>query len=216
MPSLDSPIHLENLKLSYERGGTDEQTIYGIEWGDPNEIPFLRFCRDQYIQPYINNSHVALEIGPGGGRWTRYLLSFHRIFVVDLHIELLSELQKKFKVPHLIPVHNSGTDFPGIPPQSIDYVFSFGVFVHLDRDIIDSYLKSLIHIVKDNANIIIQYSDKNKIEAVNNITFSDNNPDVMRKMVTDAGFMVLEENLTVLPHSSIMRFRKRLPTETSF
>jgi len=216
MPSLDSPIHLIMLRDSYKRGDTTDQKLYGLEWGDPNDRPFLKYCRDQYIQPYINLSHAALEIGPGGGRWTRYFLSFNRIYVVDYHQELLNELKKKFHVPHLIPILNSGSDIPGIPANSIDYVFSFGVFVHLDRPLIEAYLQSLYPIVKSDANIVIQYSDKRKLEAKNEITFSENNPDQMRDMVTAAGYMVLEENLTMLPHSSIMRFRKRRDDERSY
>lgn len=216
MPSLDSPIHLQMLRDSYKRGDTDEERAYGLEWGDPNERPFLKLCRDQFIQPYIRLDHTALEIGPGGGRWTRYLLSFRRVFVVDFHAELLAELAKKFQVPHLIPIHNSGTDFPGVPGASVDYVFSFGVFVHLDAPIIRAYLASLLPIVTDEANIVIQYSDKTKGEAKREPSFSENDPEAMRRIVTEAGFFIVEENLTALPHSSIMRFRKRRSDERSF
>jgi phospholipid N-methyltransferase len=201
---------------AFKRDNTDENKIYGIQWGDPNQQPFLRFCREQYIQPYVNLGHTALEIGPGGGRWTRYLLSFQRLFVIDPHKELLVELTRKFQVPHLVAVQNSGTDLPGIPANSIDFIFSFGVFVHLDVPIIAEYLRSLLTVVKESANIVIQYSDKTKPRARRNLTFSENSPDIMRKMVTKAGYLILEENLTMLPHSSIMRFRKRRPGEISF
>jgi hypothetical protein len=213
MPSLDTTVHLDMLRDSYKRGDTKAEKFYGIEWGDPNGIVFLKFIRDQYVKPYINPDHVALEIGPGGGRWTRYLLSFQHVFVVDIHAELLDELAKKFVVPHLHPVLNKGTDFPDIPENSIDFVFSFGVFVHLDKWIIEAYLKSLLPIVKDSANIVIQYSDKTKALAKKERAFSENTPDEMRRMVTDAGYAVLEENLTALPHSSIMRFRKKYKDE---
>src|SRR5438309_1580474 len=108
MPSLDTALHRNMLAGSYARGETNEQTLYGMQWGDPNEVPFLRFVRDQYIAPYLNFDHVALEIGPGGGRWTRYLLSFRKVIVVDYHRELLDELAKNFAVSHLTPIQNSG------------------------------------------------------------------------------------------------------------
>ena len=216
VPSLDSPIHLQMLRNSYKRGDTDEARFYGQEWGDPNDRPFLKLIRDQFIQPYINLDHTALEIGPGGGRWTRYLLSFRRVFVVDLHQELLDELAKKFRVPHLIPIRGNGTDLTGIEPASIDYLFTFGVFVHLDAPIIAGYLRALFPIAKETANLVIQYSDKRKPEAARERSFSENDPDRMRRMITDAGFIVVEENLTALPHSSVVRFRKRREGEQSF
>jgi len=69
--------------------------IYGLGWGDPDVIPPLRFIRDQYVFPYVNAEHNAVEIGPGGGRWTRYLLGFGKLYVVDYHSELLKELQRE-------------------------------------------------------------------------------------------------------------------------
>jgi hypothetical protein len=208
MPSLTDPIHLNMLQNSYKSGEPQRLGFYGLQWGDPNSAPSLKFIRDRYILPYINFDHTAIEIGPGGGRWTRYLFCFRSLYVVDHHQELLDELTKTFKAPNLSLIKNSGTDFPGIPENSIDFAFSFGVFVHLDQDIIRDYLKSLYAIVTDAANIVIQYSDKIKEEAQNNIGFSHNTPDEMRRLVRKMGYTILEENLTVLPHSSIMRFRK--------
>jgi hypothetical protein len=208
MPSLTDPIHLNMLHNSHKSGEPQRLGFYGLQWGDPNCAPSLKFIRDRYILPYINFDHTAIEIGPGGGRWTRYLFSFRSLYVVDHHQELLDELIKTFKAPNLILIKNSGTNFPRIPQNSVDFVFSFGVFVHLDQDIIADYLRCLHPIVTDAANIVIQYSDKTKEDAKNNMGFSQNTLNDMRRLVIKMGYTILEENLTVLPHSSIMRFRK--------
>ena len=99
--------------------------------------------QDQFLLPYVNPDHQAIEIGPGGGRRTRYLLRFGYLYGVDYPRELLDELKGNFKAPHLHLVLNNGTDFPGIPDLSIDFIFSFGVFVHLDVDIIEAYLGNM-------------------------------------------------------------------------
>ena len=195
MPSLTDPIHLNMLGNSYKSGEPQRFGFYGLQWGDPNNVPYLRFIRDTYILPYINFDHTAIEIGPGGGRWTRYLFSFRSLYVVDNHQELLDELIKTFKAPNLILIKNSGTNFPGIPQNSVDFVFSFGVFVHLDQNIIGDYLKCLYPIVTNAANIVIQYSDHTKEEARKNIGFSQNAPDEMRRLVKKMGYTILEENL---------------------
>jgi phospholipid N-methyltransferase len=208
MPSLSDPIHLDMLKSSYRREEPQKLGIYGLQWGDPEANPPLKFIRDRYILPYINFDHEAVEIGPGGGRWTRYLLSFRRLYAVDCHQDLLDELQKSFKTPNLTLIRNSGTDFPGIPPNSIDFVFSFGVFVHLEQDTIIAYLQALYPIVTDRATIVIQYSDKTKEAAKSNPGFGNNTPHDMRRIVAQTGYTILEENVTALAHSSIMRFQK--------
>jgi cyclopropane fatty-acyl-phospholipid synthase-like methyltransferase len=149
-----------------------------------------------------------MEIGPGGGRWTRYLLGFRTLYVVDYHQEMLDELVKTFRVPNLSLIKNSGSDLPGIPPDTVDFVFSFGAFVHLEQDVIRGYLQALRSVVRDSTNIVIQYSDKTKETARHNLGFSQNTPGEMRILVQQTGYCILEENLTALPHSSIMRFRK--------
>ncbi|MGH7341600.1 MAG: class I SAM-dependent methyltransferase, partial [Candidatus Rokuibacteriota bacterium] len=177
-----------------------------LQWGDPETVDPLRFIRDRYVLPYVNPEQTGLEIGPGGGRWTRYLLSFKTLYVVDYHQELLDELRRHFSRPNLVAVKNNGSDFPGVPAHSVQYVFSFGTFVHLELDLISAYLESLRGILAPGANVVIQYSDKTKVMAQVNPGFSDNSPDEMRRMVGDAGYRILEEDLTTMWHSSVVRF----------
>jgi hypothetical protein len=95
---------------------------------------------------------------------------------------------------------------PGVPPTSVDFLFSFGTFVHLDLDIIQGYLANLRAVVRPTAQIVIQYSDKDKPEAQKIAGFSDNDPRRMRAMVESAGYRIEEEDTAILNHSSIMRF----------
>lgn len=180
--------------------------IYGLQWGDPEIVDPLKFVRDRYVLPYVNSGQHAVEIGPGGGRWTRYLLGFGKLYVVDYHTELLDELKKNFNESKMTFIKNNGTDFPNIGEKSIDYLFSFGTFVHLDTDLIDAYLKNMKSILKPGANLVLHYSDKTKIMAQLIESFSDNTPEKMRQMVLSAGYKILEEDLTTMWHSSIIRF----------
>jgi cyclopropane fatty-acyl-phospholipid synthase-like methyltransferase len=103
---------------------------------------------------------TVLEIGPGGGRWTRYLLAARMVYAVDYHQELLDELAVNFRADNLVSIKNNGTDLLGVPPESIDFVFSFGVFVHLDLDLIDAYLRSFKSVLKCGGSVVLQYADK--------------------------------------------------------
>ena len=218
MPSLDTPIHI-NMWREYKRknslvrrlrGAARElifgKKIYGLEWGDPELVEPLRFIRNRYVLPYVSAQDDAVEIGPGGGRWTRYLLGFRRLYVVDYHRELLGEVEKNFGRPNLKFIKNNGCDFPGVPDASIAFVFSFGCFVHFDRYLIQQYLASVARILMPGGNVVIHYSDKTKIMAQINPGFSDNTPAQMRDMIFAAGFRIVEEDLTTMWNGSIVRF----------
>ena len=218
MPDLNTKLHTNMLKAFQWRNSflprffrtlkreISSTHIYGMQWGDPEVVEPLRFIRDQFVLPYVNAQQHAVELGPGGGRWTRYLLGFKRLYVVDYYPELLEELKKNFNKPNMEFIKNNGTDFPGVMEHSIDYLFSFGMIVHLEMDLIETYLKNMRSILKPGANVIIQYSDKTKIMAQRIKIFSDNTPEKMRSMISSAGYKILEEDLTTMWHSSIIRF----------
>ena len=180
--------------------------IYGMEWGDPDRQESLRFVRDRFLLPYLTPDTTAVEIGAGGGRWTRYMLGVKRLYAVDYYQELLDELLTNFPSDVIVPVKNNGDDFPGIPGASIDFIFSFGTFVHLDIPIIDAYLRNIKPLLKPTSNVFIQYSDKRKPAAKRNKGFSDNDPERMRELVSSHGYRIYEEETKRLHHSSMIRF----------
>jgi phospholipid N-methyltransferase len=221
MPDLDTSMHLDTLKRSrldmlkrsrpvrvLSAVGRELRTspLYGLEWGDPEVVPPLGYIRDHYPLPYVKPGQTGLEIGPGGGRWTRYMLGFDRLYAVDYHAEVLKETGRYFSKPNVVMIANNGTDFPGIDAQSVDFAFSFGVFVHLEPHLITGYLDNLHGILKPEANVVIQYSDMTKVMAQQHPGFVYNTPEIMRSMVTEAGYRILEEDLTSLWHSDIVRF----------
>ena len=218
MPDLNTSIHLDMWRRHKARHSflrrmrrairdvLSPRELYGLQWGDPEVFPPLAFVRDRYVLPYVDPRKVAVEVGPGGGRWTRYLLGFRELYVVDYHAELLQELRKHFSRPNMKFVKNNGCDFPGIPESVADFIFSFGCFVHLDADLIERYLSNMRQLLKPGGNVVIQYSDKSKVMARINPNFSENTPDRMRQMVGDSGFRILEEDLTTMWNSSLIRF----------
>jgi cyclopropane fatty-acyl-phospholipid synthase-like methyltransferase len=179
---------------------------YGMEFGDVDAVPPLNYVREHFLKPYVNPDHVALEIGPGGGRWARYLVGFRHLYLVDYHQQILDELKRNVSGRHLTFIKNNGTDFPEVPEGSVDYLFSFGAFVHFDIPLIEGYLKNMRAILRPGGNAVIQYADQTKVMARINPGFSDNTPERMRQMLSAEGYQVLEEDLTTLWHSSVVRF----------
>ena len=217
MPGLTTRLHLNMFNSFKQRSRFPRvlravkrelfsPNVYGLEWGDPEVAAPLRFIRDRFVLPYVSAEQTAVEIGPGGGRWTRYLLGFKKLYVVDYHQELLDEVRKNFGRPTMEFIKNNGTDFPGVASHSVDYLFSFGCFVHLDLDLIDAYLRNMRSILKQGANAVIHYADKTKAMAQANEAFSDNTPAKMRAMVLGAGYEILEEDITTMWHSRVIPF----------
>jgi SAM-dependent methyltransferase len=183
------------------RGG-----IYGHQWGDPDTWTPLSYLRDHYVLPFVNPDHIAVDIGCGGGRWTYYLLGFKHVYAVDYYEDLLARFRKTFgRYRHVQPVKNSGTDFPGISPGSVDYILSFGCFGHINQTLIDGYLGNIKTILKPGGNVVIHYSDKNKPIALDP-AFSDNTPEQMRALVLRHGFTILREDTGTMWNGSIIHF----------
>jgi SAM-dependent methyltransferase len=180
--------------------------IYGLQWGDPDVWTPLQFIRDRYVIPFVNPDQTAVDIGCGGGRWTRYMLGFKTVYAVDYYEPLLSEFRKTFRRhKHVTPIKNNGTDFPGIEPRSVDYIFSFGCFGHINQALIDGYLGHIEKILKPGGNVVIHYSDKNKAMA-QDPGFSDNTPEQMRALVLNHGFRIIQEDTTTMWNGSIIHF----------
>lgn len=224
MPPLDTTLHLEMFRAGKRRRSLTSRIrkaikvlfandVYGLEWGDPEVIPPLTYVRDHFLTPYLSPTTTVVEIGPGGGRWTRYMLKARQVYAVEYHQEILSALKTNLQAPNITYVKNNGDDFPNIQDGSIDFLFSFGTFVHLDIDIIDCYLRNMKPLLKHKSNIVIQYSDKTKPLAKNNKGFSENDPDRMRELILSHGYSIYEEDLKTMWHSSIVRFG--LPNTTT-
>lgn len=173
---------------------------------DPERDEPLICLQRHFLTPYVTPKTTMLEIGPGGGRWTRYLLAARMVYAVDYHQELLDELAVNFRADNIVSIKNNGTDLLGVPPESIDFVFSFGVFVHLDLDLIDAYLRSFKSVLKCGGSVVLQYADKTKPMAKLNSGFAQNTPDQMRKLILSHGYRIEEEDTGTMWHSSIVRF----------
>ncbi len=180
---------------------------YGDHWGTIETKPHLKKMLERHLQPYVGPEINALEIGSGGGRWTQYMVPCKSIVCVDVNEVMIELLQKRFAdFAHLSYVLTDGSSIDGVADKSIDFVYSHGVFVHIDPLEIYDYLVRIRQLVKDDATLVIQYADQDKKAARENKGFARNNPRLMRAMVEHAGFNIVEEDIELLHHSSVMRF----------
>lgn len=189
---------------------------YGDQWGDPDAVPELAAVRDRWVLPFVASHKTVLEIGPGGGRWTRFLLEARLVWCVDIHEEMFAVLRQRFgRRPNLRCYRTAGTELDGIEAGSVDFVFSFGTLVHLDPALVEGYLRSLRRVVRPAADLVLQYSEKRKELARDNPGFAATTAPLLEEMLARNGYAVVAHDCTLLAHSNIVHARPAAATPAS-
>lgn len=200
---------------------SNDMPYYGDFWGRTGDS-FLRYfikkyilrknipgnlarVRKNYIRPYVGADKAVLEIGPGGGRWTKYLLDAKELVVVDLNSIFFPYLKRRFpeSVDKMRFYNTSGYEMQGIASDSIDFIFTFGTFVHIEPDGIFTYLAEIRRVLKPGAVAVVQYADKTKKRAQTLKGFTDMNPVKMEKYIRAQDLKLIEHNTHLLNQSNI-------------
>jgi len=93
------------------------------------------------ISPFLPARQI-LEIAPGFGRWTQFLLRHCEGLVgVDVSEKCVDHCRRRFAAaPAASFFANDGTSLAMVPDESIDFVFSFDSLVHAELDVIREYV----------------------------------------------------------------------------
>jgi ubiquinone/menaquinone biosynthesis C-methylase UbiE len=128
------------------------------QWGGPKSQWIT--CIWPRIAEFLPAPSV-LEIAPGYGRWTKYLLSQSESYVgVDLSESCVRTCVKRFADrSNATFVVNDGMTLPMVADQSVDFVFSFDSLVHVEADVIDSYLREFSRILRPDGVAFIHHSN---------------------------------------------------------
>jgi len=127
-------------------------------WGGTNmEWYFTILPRIHEFVP----TETILEIGPGFGRWTQFLAKLCKnLILVDLSGKCISHCQKAFNAySHIKYYVNDGKSLDMIQDESIDFVFSFDSLIHVEEDVIETYLYQLGKKMKQNGVGFIHHSN---------------------------------------------------------
>ena len=114
----------------------------------------------------IPPGHVVVEIGPGFGRWTRKLIEIsERLIAVDVTEKCIAHCKKLFADNKNVEFHiNDGRSLDMIADDSVDFVWSFDVFVHIEPPDIEHYLREFQRILKDDGIAIIHHGIAGKTD----------------------------------------------------
>jgi ubiquinone/menaquinone biosynthesis C-methylase UbiE len=142
-----------NLKqwTAYDWSKSGEEWTVSPQWKDS----VIR----EILKPNIPEGSSVLEIGPGGGRWTEYLLPLaNSLVVVDLTPECIRLCQERFGSSANIKYFvNDGRDLSFVPDASVDRIWSFDVFVHIQRDDIERYVSQFPRILSRGGIAVIHH-----------------------------------------------------------
>lgn len=108
------------------------------------------------IKPYLNGE--TLEIAPGFGRITEYLLKeTSGLSIVDLNSICIDKCKEKFgnKIKSYIVNDGKSLDYNN---DTFDFIISFDSFVHMTEDVIECYIKEIDRTLKNDGFAFIHHS----------------------------------------------------------
>ena len=137
-----SKRNVNTIKNNLEKWSEWNWSRNGDEWSNTSE--WKDSLVKHVLKPNIPTGSCVLEIGPGAGRWTECLVERSaRLIIVDLTpkcIEICKERFKDFKnVEYFV---NDGKNLDFISDDSIDGIWSWDVFVHIQSEDVKEYVLS--------------------------------------------------------------------------
>lgn len=104
-----------------------------------------------------DKSKVVLEVGCGAGYWTKMLCEHSQMVHA---IDILPSLELPYDNFRYYENDDQQYDCKSIPSQSIDFVFSFGVFCHFSQKACIQYIKDIKRVLKPNCCAILMFADQ--------------------------------------------------------
>jgi len=182
---------------------------FGEEWSldakryrglDPNRWKTLLV--NKMMLKYIKKGSTVLEIGPGAGRWTEVLIPIcSRLLIADILEKCLLICKERFKAYSNIEYyHIEGGRLDFIPDDTVDYIWSYDVFVHINPTDTERYIIDFKRILKPGGFAIIHHSDTylSEVDAKNSFrSYMDGK--FFTHLVEKHGMRLVEQNTSV-PH----------------
>ncbi len=139
MPDLDWNRARWNDEHPWPEGGDE----WSAAWGGPKAQWYGA------IYPRIARwlpARRTLEIAPGHGRWTQFLLAHTgEYYGVDISPRAIERCRQRFSAftrAHF--VLNDGRSLAAAPDASVDFAFSYDSMVHLEMDVMDAYCAQIV------------------------------------------------------------------------
>jgi 2-polyprenyl-3-methyl-5-hydroxy-6-metoxy-1,4-benzoquinol methylase len=128
----------------------------GEEWGGPAFADFIV----RLASPYFGPDSDVLELGCGGGKFSQRLAPNCRSLLcadisqamIEHTRETLSQRGVGKNVGYRVL---NGTDFAGLPSDSVDFIFSYDVMLHLQLQNVFSYMLDARRVLRENGVLML-------------------------------------------------------------
>jgi ubiquinone/menaquinone biosynthesis C-methylase UbiE len=173
------------------------------DWTDRGEVwtPDARWKRtiiDQTLTPFVHPGMTVLEIGPGGGRWTCEILKrdVRRLLLVDIAERCLQICRERFADRTDIEYHcNDGRSLPFVRDGEIDLVWSFDVFVHIDKVDTEAYFAEFARVLRPGGLGMIHYASMDRAPAGATLGWrADYTSAEMRALIARLGLRLIHDH----------------------
>ena len=102
----------------------------------------------------------VLEIAPGYGRWTSFLLSdCTRLVGIDVTARCVEVCGQRFPDSRAAFYVNDGQTLPMVAPASIDLAFSLDSLVHVEAPQVETYLQELARVLRPGGAAFLHHSN---------------------------------------------------------
>jgi len=140
-------------------GFGDSWTFHADVCGQPYEA-WKRALVDNFLLPYLGPDVDVLEVGTGQGRWTKYMVGNTRsLTLVDVSATCMDVCRRRFgdELAQESFVVNDGRSLPA-GDASLDLVWSFGTFVHIDEPDVVAYLAECRRVLRPGGRFVIHHA----------------------------------------------------------
>lgn len=147
------------------------------------------------MEKYLNGE--VLEIAPGYGRITKYLLELEKVddlSVIDLNRNCIAKCIDKFGSKIKNYIVNDGLTL-NFNDNTFDFIISFDSFVHMTKDVIESYIKEIYRTLKSGGYGFIHHSHfYSESQPTKNIAGrSDMNPMLFKEYVEKYNMEIISQ-----------------------
>lgn len=127
----------------------DFETL-GEEWGGPQ---FADAIVDELVAEYLGPDVDVLEIGCGGGKFSQRIAPKVRSLIcADISPAMIAqtrgELSRRGVAENVSYQVLNGTDFSGVADNSLDFIFSYDVQLHMQPQNVFSYMKDARRVLR--------------------------------------------------------------------
>lgn len=175
-----TPQDLRQLYNSYDWSRRGDEWTMSEEW--------KRGLVDEFLIPNVPEGGVIIEIGPGGGRWTEILQRrAARLVVTDVADRALANCRERFQhCSNIEYVLGDGQSLE-VADATVDSVWSYDVFVHINPVAARSYFREFGRILKPGGRAVIHHPGAKRI----NPSRSDLTDAMVRSFCDESGLRLV-------------------------